>query len=94
MSFDDAIEVFKEYDIVVVDQHGKLRLLSKILDDINKTWSRGLFKVSDSYKITEASQSLVYHYKNAGLYLIDDNNELLDEFLKQFNRSEEDAYRK
>ena len=91
MSLYDAVEILRQHGIAIQSEDGALLPLSVILNDINNKhrWVAGRH---DGFVLTEATQSLVLHYNNAQ-NMLDEYNQVLDEFLKQFDRSEYDAYR-
>lgn len=91
MSFYDAVEALEaleEYGIKVQDAEGNFRFLSDILDEVSKVWKRVL-RPSASNKLSEAAQCLISSFKSASIPEQDDT--ALDDFLKQFERSDEDA---
>ena len=88
MSFYDAVEALEEYGIKVQDSEGNFRFLSDILDEVSKVWKRVL-RPSTSNKLSEAAQCLIGSFKNASIPEQDDT--ALDDFLKQFERSDENA---
>lgn len=88
MSFYDAVEALEEYGVKVQDANGNFRCLSDILDEASKVWKRAL-RPSASNKLSEAAHCLISSFKNASPPEQDDT--ALDDFLKQFERSDEDA---
>lgn len=95
-----AVEALEEYGIKVQDSDGNFRFLSDILDEVSKVcWERALllslarchFTISPSAsnKLSEAAQCLISSFKNASIPEQDDT--ALDDFLKQFERSDENA---
>lgn len=86
MSFYDAVETLEEYDIKVQDAEGNVRPLYDVLDEVSKVWKR-VFRPSASNKLSEAAQCLISSFKNANIPEQDDT--VLDDFLKQFERSDE-----
>lgn len=88
MSFYDAVEALEEYGITVRDAEGNFRFLSEILDEVADVW-RHAVSPSASYKLSEASQCLIDSFESASIPTQDDT--ALDDFLKQFERSDEYA---
>ena len=90
MPLHDAVEILIQHGVDIQSRDGTLLPLSAILNDINKAhrWVAGRH---DGFVLTEATQSLVLHYKNAPRMLDEYNSPALDEFLKQFDRGEYDA---
>lgn len=89
MSFYNAVEALEEYGIKVQDSDGNFRFLSDILDEVSKVcWKRAL-SPSASNKLSEAAQCLISSFKNASIP--EQGDTALDDFLKQFERSDEDA---
>ena len=88
MSFYDAVEALEEYGVKVQDADGNFRFLSDILDEVSKVWKRVLGP-SASNRLSEAAQCLIGSFKSSSIPEQEDTT--LDDFLKQFERSDEDA---
>lgn len=87
LSFYDAVKALEEYGIKVRDVEGNFRFLSDILDEVSKVWNRVL-RPSASNKLSEAAQCLISSFKNG---IPEQDDTVLDDFLKQFERSDENT---
>ena len=87
MSLHYAVEVLEKFGIQVRDADYNYRALPDILDEVSRVWTR--IVPSASNKLSEAVQCLIDSFKHIDTSEQDDT--ALDDFLRQFERRDEDA---